>query len=419
MPLKIYEKENLYLKVGFERNPFSMSLEPQIVKDFIFQREANRVFSIITKNPRRTHVVWLGPECLPDDYSDFLTFLAQNFLFSVDSSWFFFDLSSAALTSQRMLGVFTNIRSRIEPKNVARIFSSYLLEKLLGVSDAGMLAETFSPEEAAEFVEKAQQTKGIHIIEFLTQKPELPPKPAENATEEEKAVYSEARKSVEELIEKQQALRELYYRLIEADRLGAAATTALRHVLQRGLDDAVSNLIPRDAKMDLIGMMKFLSYSYSRIVAFLYGVGMIPFLDEDEIIDYRSLLVDAESTIRQFANVVYIIRPSDLLVAEEIIEEKPKIEPSFDTSFLEIENPASEIQAINTDEKFSALAHYMVGAWSDISGELLKFLDEAAKAAYSKAGGDARQALFLLERAFDRAAEEGTFERFYDFVKEQ
>lgn len=399
--MKVYERKNIYLDYGYSRNPFSFVLEPENLKEVAYQREASRVFTEVVNQKKRVLVVELPESSTLEDEVNFFSFLARTFLLSPDESWFIFEIPGGGVLQQRTLVGFTSVRNRIYEKNAPRIFLTYLLEKFLDGSESGLLSGIFDEDELESEKQKAIKTRGASLLEILNYVPEVPKPLSDNASEKEKQEYEAKLKEIKKKEEQRDRLRDFYYRLLEVERFGLAVTTAMRNVIQRGIEDASSNLIPRDARGDLIGILKFLKYSYSNIVSFFINIGMIPFLDDEEIIDYRGQISELEMIIREFANIIYFISKKELAIAGPLVEGKKTINVSFSLDF--IEKGGSENELKSADE-FLGLVLYMLGAFS---GEEIKNINEATKDAFNLAGGDYIYAFSLLEKAFDNAVLSG------------
>jgi hypothetical protein len=399
--MKVYERENIYLKYGYSRNPFSLVLEPEKLREVAYQREASRVFNEVVKQEQRVLAVELPESSTLEDEVSFFSFLARTFLLSPDESWFTFEIPGGGVLQQRTLVGFTSIRNRIYEKNAPRIFLSYLLEKFLDGCESGVLGEIFDEDELEREKQKAIETKGASLLEILNYAPEIPKPLGEEATEEEKEEYETRLAEIKKKEEQRDRLRDFYYRLLEVERFGLAVTTAMRSVIQRGIEDAPSNLIPRDARGDLIGILKFLKYSYSNIVSFFINIGTIPFLDDEEIIDYRGQVSELEMIIREFANVLYFVSKKELAIAGPLIEGKRIISVGFSLDFIEKNGSEKELKSV---DEFSALVLYMLGAFA---GEEIKNINEVAEAAFKAAEGDYIYAFSLLEKAFEDAVLRG------------
>jgi hypothetical protein len=171
--------------------------------------------------------------------------------------------------------------------------------------------------------------------------------------------------------------------------------------MQHGLHEGPANLIPRNIRLDLLGVLKFLKFSYSNIVATFFNLGNIPFLDDEEIAAYESTIAEAETLLRKQAKVVYLTRPQDYQVVPDVFEGKQILALNFDSSFLNIDKEATELES---EEQFISLVFYLLGAFGGVSAKLERSFEEAAKKAYLLAEGSTRYALKLMDKAFEEAA---------------
>lgn len=406
--MSFYETENVYLKAGYLRNPFTLVLEPQFIKDYLYQREANRALNELQQ--KNLLVLRMPDDSTLSDFTDFYSFFARSMLFAPDSSYFNFEVSGSALINQGLLGAFTSIRNRISTQNAERIFLSYFVQKIKDLYEQGTLGANLKLFDPEELYRETIESRGSNLLEIMNYQPEAVKK-REDETEEE---FSKRKQEIEQKLARRDELRELFYRLIEGENFGPAVVNALRAVIQRGLNEGPDNLIPRNIRLDLLGILKFLRFSHSNIVATFFNLGNIPFLDDEEIAAYESTIAEAETLFRKQSKVVHLTKVSDYQMIGEFFEGKPVLALSFDASFLEIDKEAAGLES---EQQFVSLVFYLLGAFGGVDAEAAKAYEEAARQAYSLAEGDTRLALKLLEKAFDRAVESGNLGQIAGFVE--
>lgn len=401
--MKLYERENIYRKVGFERNPFSMALEPQIIKDYIYQRESGRVLKEI--RDKKVLVLRFSDESTMSDFTDFYTYLTNTFLRSPDSSYLPVGVSGTAFLHQRLLGVITKIRNSLHGEIVGRIYRSYFAEKVIAAHREGRLKEQLPGLDAEELYRKTLETKGANLVAELCYEPEEVSRDDFESEEE----YEKRKKEEEELVNRREELRRFFYSQIEADSFGPAVTSSLRAVIHRGLEDGPASMISAsNPKMDLIGILKFLSYSYSNLIFSFFNLGQIPFLDDEELVAYESVITEAEAILKKFATVLHLCRMSDLQVVPDVFEGKPNLELNFSTDFLSVDG---EAESLNSKEQFKSLALYMLGVGESVPSQILLAFEDLSIRAFETSGGNTREAMRILERAFDSYALSGTLEQ--------
>lgn len=405
--MKIFESENKFKKLGFEKNPFSFVLEPQFIKDYIFQREANRAFNGI--NQSSVLVLKFPQTSTLSDFADFVSFFLRSLLYSPDNSYFLFEVPGIALLNRRLLGAITAIRNQMDEEATQRIYQGYFATKIIELYNSGSLKESLPGFDADELYQKTLETKGRNLIEMMNYVPEE----IKKGEEESEESYLDRVKEAEEKLQKRDNLREFFYRIIESEGFGPAVVNSLRAVIQRGLEEGPANLIPVNAKMDLIGVMKFLNYSYSNIVLSLFNLGQIPFLDEEELVEYESLISEVETIVKKYGKVVYLCQAQDLQIVPDVFEGKKMLELNFSTEFLGVDGEAEELQS---EEQLENLVYYFLGASNQVSNELLDVARRAAREAYRIAEGDLRYAFKLLESGFEKAADAGDLSLFEKLV---
>lgn len=395
--MKLYEQENPYLKFNLPRNPFALVLEPEKLHEIAYQRESNRVYNYFFRNPNTSGVVWVDHRATIDDDIAFYSFLFRTFLLAPEAMWFVFDVLGSALRVRRSLAGFQAILQRIFIENAPRIFYSYLVEKLKEFKEAGALEKNLPSFDVDELLETAVSTRGESLGEILFYTPEEPEKPGEEAPEEEKAAYEQKKQEIEEKLKKRHELRLFFRKVIENDYLGPAAKTAMKTTVEQGFELGMTSFIPSNASKDLIGMLRLLSHAYSRRICFFTGVGDIPFLDEDELFEYKSTVAEQDRLIRSMGNVAYILRKNERAAVGDLVSGLEEIEVDMFPELLKEEK--------DDPEWFRGVALYMMGAFPDISQELLDEVEAAAEQAYQAAEGELRYGLKLLEKAIDRKAE--------------
>jgi|GEM_PF-4291234 len=403
-----YETENIYLKAGYLRNPFNLVLEPQFIKDYIFQREANRALNELQQ--KSMLVLRMPDNSTLSDFTDFYSFFVRSMLLAPDSSYFSLEVPGSALINQGLLGAFISIRNRISAQNVERIFLSYFVRKIKDLYEQGMLGNNLKLFDPDELYRETIESRGYNLLETMSYEPEVVEK-REDEPEEE---FRRRQQEVEQKLARRDELREFFYRLIEGENFGPAVVNALRAVVQRGLHEGPDNLIPRNVRLDVLGILKFLKYSHSNIVVTFLNLGNIPFLDDEEIAAYESTIAEAETLFRKQAKVVHLAKAQDYQMVGEFFEGKPVLALSFDASFLEVDREAAELESA---EQFVSLVFYLLGAFGSVTAEAGKVFEEAARQAYSLAERNTRYALKLLEKAFDAAVESGNLMQVGSFVE--
>lgn len=415
--MKIYEQENPYQKVGFSRNPFSMVLEPEKPAEIAFQREANRIYSHLEKNPQSSFVVWLDPKALVEAEIAFYSYLFRSFLLAPEDKWFVFDIPGTALRARGSLTGFEAIVGRIFEKNAPRIFYSYLISKLEVARNAGSLKNKLASfENVDSWMEEVYKTKGEVIAETLYYQPpeleedkdtaageEVSENESEaNEAEKEKKKEERERKAreIEQKLKQKKELKSFFLRAIEIENISNAVKTALKTSVNQGVEMGFTSFLPRDAKQELIGILKLLDFSYSRKICFMTGVGDIPFLEEDDLIEYTSLVAEQEQIVKRYGSVCYVIKPRDRASISELVSDKPEAEVSLFPEILE----DSETK---DDEWFKKVSLYMVGAFEGLDKEFLKEVEKASRSAFEESEGEWIDALKLMELAFDEHAKSG------------
>lgn len=406
--MKIFETENKYRKYGFERNPFSFVLEPQIIKDFIYQREANRAIEEIKKS--NSLVLKLPDESSFSDFTDFYTFLARTLLMAPDKSYFSFEIPGSAILNQRLIGVITSIRNRFAGDDVIRIYQSYFASKVITLYEEGYLQEILKDFDAETLYKETVESKGANLLEILNYEPE-----SIHPEDEESEEYKQRKLEIEEKIKKRDSLREFFYRLIEGEKFGPAVVNSLRAVIQKGVYEGPSNLIPVNVRTDLIGISKLLNYAYTNIVAVFLNLGQIPFLDEEEIFEYESMITEATTILSKYNRVVYLCRVQDMQVVPEVFKNKKTVALDFSTDFLSVNGEERKLENV---EQFKSLVVYLVSAWSEVKKDFLESIEKAAENAFEISKGDNLIALNLLEKAFDEAIERNNLLNFHEILFE-
>ncbi|MCX7832473.1 MAG: hypothetical protein N2440_06205 [Actinobacteria bacterium] len=404
--MKLYETENRYREFGFERNPFSFVLEPQIVKDFIYQREANRAIEEIKKSD--SLVLRLPDESSLSDFTDFYTFFARTLLMAPDKSYFSFEIPGSALLNQKLLGVITSIRNRFVGNDVFRIYQSYFASKIITLYEEGYLQEMLKDFNAEALYKETVESKGANLLEIMNYEPEVI-----RSEDEESEEYKQRKLEIEEKIRKRDSLREFFYRLIEGENFGPAVVNSLRSVIQRGVQEGPANLIPVNVRTDLIGISKLLNYAYTNRVAVLLNLGQIPFLDEEEIIEYEAMINEATTILSKYNKVVYICRVQDLQIVPDVFESKKTVSLNFSTDFLSVNDEEKELKTV---EQFKSLALYLISAWSGVKTDVLNSVEKAAENAFNLSNSDNLMALKLLERAFEEAIQTDSLTNLQEIV---
>lgn len=399
--MKLFEKENRYQKYGFETNPFSMVLEPELLKDYIYQRESNRVLKEIKKE--RILVLRFPEDATISDFTDFYSYLANTFKASPDRSFISFEVPGPALLNQRLLSIIVVIRNNLYADVSERVYLNYFAEKVISSYESGTFQSQLEGFDHEALYQETLETKGRNLLEIMNYEAEMP-KREDFQTDEQ---YEEKLKEINELLAKRDSLREFFYRQIEADGFGPAVTSSLRAVIQRGIEEGPSSMIPVNAKADLIGLSKFLSLAYSNVVFTFFNLGNIPFLDEDEIVAYESDIAEAETILKRYARILYLCKVSDTQVVPDVFVGKPEVELNFKTDFINSNEDDTELK--NADE-FKSLVLYMLGVGNGVSGELLNLFEKLSLEAFEKSSGDLRRSFKLLEKAFDTYVETGNLQ---------
>lgn len=399
--MKLFEKENRYQKYGFETNPFSMVLEPELLKDYIYQRESNRVLKEIKKE--RILVLRFPEDATISDFTDFYSYLANTFKASPDRSFISFEVPGPALLNQRLLSIIVVIRNNLYADVSERVYLNYFAEKVISSYESGTFQSQLEGFDHEALYQETLETKGRNLLEIMNYEAEMP-KREDFQTDEQ---YEEKLKEINEFLAKRDSLREFFYRQIEADGFGPAVTSSLRAVIQRGIEEGPSSMIPVNAKADLIGLSKFLSLAYSNVVFTFFNLGNIPFLDEDEIVAYESDIAEAETILKRYARILYLCKVSDTQVVPDVFVGKPEVELNFKTDFINSNEDDTELK--NADE-FKSLVLYMLGVGNGVSGELLNLFEKLSLEAFEKSSGDLRRSFKLLEKAFDTYVETGNLQ---------
>lgn len=399
--MKLFEKENRYQRYGFEANPFSMVLEPESLKDYIYQRESNRVLKEIKKE--RILVLRFPEDATISDFTDFYSYLANTFKASPDRSFVSFEVPGPALLNQRLLSIIVVIRNNLYADVSERVYLNYFAEKVISSYESGTFQSQLEGFDHEALYQETLETKGRNLLEIMNYEAEMP-KREDFQTDEQ---YEEKLKEINEFLAKRDSLREFFYRQIEADGFGPAVTSSLRAVIQRGIEEGPSSMIPVNAKADLIGLSKFLSLAYSNVVFTFFNLGNIPFLDEDEIVAYESDIAEAETILKRYARILYLCKVSDTQVVPDVFVGKPEVELNFKTDFINSNEDDTELK--NADE-FKSLVLYMLGVGNGVSGELLNLFEKLSLEAFEKSSGDLRRSFKLLEKAFDTYVETGNLQ---------
>lgn len=401
---RIFEIENPYQKVGFPRNPFKMELELETLKQVAFQREANRIYGVVDKNPQQSYVIWLDPQALVEDEIDFYSYLFRSFLNCPEEKFFVFDIPGSFFSRRGSRTGFEAITSRIFEGNAGRIFYSYIYSKLLQAKEDGVLKDRLpSFEDAESFLNQIKDTKGQALADVLFYEPEEKGEEQEAETVPEESSGGEVEESSKEKTEseekedinlkKKDELARFLVSIIDADNIGEASKAAIRTTVLSGLEVGMTSFLSRDARTDLIGIMRLLQYAYSRLVCFLIGVGNIPFLDEDRITEYTAIIAEQDMLLKRSANICYILKTRDEPLVKDLMMGKESIQTALFPEILKNEGLSKE--------SFRDLTLYLLGAFEVTDTDLLSQVEEAASVAYECADGDWKDGLRSLEKAFD------------------
>lgn len=396
--MKLYEQKNPYRRFELPGNPFRLVLEPEKLHEIAYQREANRVYNYFFRNPNTSAVVWVDPRATIDDDIAFYSFLFRTFLLAPEAMWFVFDVTGSALRVRRSLAGFQAVVQRIFIENAPRIFYSYLIDKLNEFKQAGTLDNSLPSFDTDKLIQEAVDTGGESLGEILFYAPETPEEPGEEASDEEKAVYEEKKKEIKQRLIEKDELRSFFRKVIENDNLGPAAKTAMKTTVEQGFELGMTSFIPSNASKDLIGMLRLISRAYSRIICFFTGVGDIPFLDEDELFEYKSTVAEQDRLIRSHGNVAYVLRANEKAMAGDLVAGLEEIEVVMFPELLKEEKEDAGW--------FKGVALYLLGAFPEVDSALLDEVEEAAEKAYQAAEGELRYGLKLLEKAFEKKAVE-------------